>query len=121
MRQMIEKSLDLFSISDASLKKSLTEKACLFLSERFQLQQQESGMKQDTITSVLQGNSDSVQELQLISLKNRMTALKKIRNHPDFADVAESYKRSVNILKQARNNKNCFFCESTQRISFPNS
>ncbi len=89
--------------SAAENKDALLKDIVGFLADRFQLLMSDDGFAIDEIQSVVKNMAQADSEhLRLPILKQKITALKKVRAHSDFEAVAVAYKRAANILKQAR-------------------
>lgn len=74
-----------------------------FIMERFQLFVQDSGYALDEIYSVAKNSVDTdVQDLRVARLKDKISAVHAIRAHPDFDAITTAFKRTCNILKQAK-------------------
>ncbi|MBN1822967.1 MAG: glycine--tRNA ligase subunit beta [Endomicrobiales bacterium] len=97
--QLIEKA---FSILPESLRGNTQAVSHLkdFLRQRLESLWDAEGFRFDEVRSVLAVGFD-----EPLDAKKRLEALKKMRSHGDFAQLAASFKRASNILKQAEKNK----------------
>ena len=108
LRIIIEKKMpikfeELFSImrvnaftpANVEFEKTVRE----FLKQRIENMLEAQGYKFDEVRAVIAtGYND------LIDVQERLEALKKIRKMPDFEPLAAAFKRTANILKQAKKN-----------------
>ena len=72
-----------------------------FLKDRMSGILVEEGFSKDIIAAVISVSADNVQDV-----KNRVAALEKMKNEPDFEPLAAAFKRVVNILKKAGEQNN---------------
>ncbi len=72
-----------------------------FLKDRMSGILVEEGFSKDIIVAVISVSADNVQDV-----RNRVVALEKMKNEPDFEPLAAAFKRVVNILKKAGEQNN---------------
>jgi glycyl-tRNA synthetase beta chain len=111
LRIILEKKLPVsikgiinFSIQNMEQNKIKTNDQALsqlmeFLRSRLENILETEGYKFDEIRAVLALGFDDLKDVQ-----QRLEALKKIRKMPDFEPLAAAFKRTANILKQAKKN-----------------
>ena len=86
-----------------------------FLMDRFQRLMEEQSYTLDEIYSVTKNDLDAdTRVLKIVSLQEKIKAVHNSRNHPDFDAVAAAFKRTTNILKQARSKNIAFSANSLQ-------
>jgi glycyl-tRNA synthetase beta chain len=84
-----------FAPSKPEFEKNIKE----FLRQRIENMLETRGFKFDEVRAVISTGYDD-----LIDVQERLEALKKIRKMPDFEPLAAAFKRTANILKQAKKN-----------------
>lgn len=90
-------------LTEASHQAKIVKEVSAFLTDRFQLLMQDAGFALDEIYSVTKNSDDTdLQKLNVLNLKYKIDAVHSIRNHPDFEAIATAFKRTCNILKQAK-------------------
>lgn len=92
---VVQKSLSLLP-DKLSEKVDIVNDVLDFLRQRFEGILQAAGYKFDEIRAILATGFDDI-----VDIKDRLNALKKIRALPDFNPLAGLFKRTSNILKQA--------------------
>lgn len=96
LKDMIVKSLALFSEKNQNDVAETTENVLTFLKNRMSRQLVEEGCSKDVIAAVLGGGTDIVPEVW-----RRVNALERLKGAPDFEPLAVSFKRVVNIIRKA--------------------
>ncbi len=109
IHESLKAHLGQFAAWDDNAKRTIEQNLVAFLVDRFQLLMQDAGFELDEIYAVTKNSRDpDTRALNLIRMKDKIAALHTIRSHPDFGAMAITFKRTVNILKQARS-KNLAF------------
>lgn len=93
LKGMIEKSLELYDIKTEA---ETADRVYGFLKNRMAHLLAEEGFSKDVITAVIDISADHIP-----NVSKRVHALEKLKAEPDFEPLAVSFKRVVNILKQA--------------------
>ncbi|MFH1258785.1 MAG: glycine--tRNA ligase subunit beta [Elusimicrobiota bacterium] len=101
INELIDQALALLPLSLPETAKEKTKNNLLnFFIQRIETIFQEEGFAYDEIRAVLAvGFSD------LAQTKLRLVELHALRTHPDFEPISAAFKRTVNILRQAREKK----------------
>jgi glycyl-tRNA synthetase beta chain len=97
LRDMIEKSIELFGIKGAKKIREIADKVNTFLYNRMTHQLAEEGFSKDVIAAVTSVSVDNVPNVW-----NRVQALQDLKTAPDFEPLAVAFKRIVNIIKKAK-------------------
>jgi len=93
LKGMIEKSLELY---DMNKKAENADRVYGFFKNRMAHLLAEEGFSRDVITAVIDISADHIPNVW-----KKVHALEKLKAEPDFEPLAVSFKRVVNILKQA--------------------
>ena len=105
LNKLIKASVDLFAgyTGEKPDQKSNQTVAGVFtfLKDRMSGILAEEGFSKDIIAAVISVSADNVQDV-----RNRVIALEKMKNKPDFEPLAAAFKRVVNILKKAGKQNN---------------
>ncbi|MFC1877647.1 glycine--tRNA ligase subunit beta, partial [Thermodesulfobacteriota bacterium] len=96
LKDMIVKSLVLFSEKSQKDIAETAENVLTFLKNRMSRQLVEEGCSKDVIAAVVSAGADSVPEVW-----SRVHALERLKGMPDFEPLAISFKRVVNIIRKA--------------------
>ncbi|MCB4791631.1 MAG: glycine--tRNA ligase subunit beta [Elusimicrobia bacterium] len=95
----IKELIDILKSSGWQISQEVEKSIKDFLKLRIENIFETKGYKFDEVRSVLATEDDD-----LLDIQNRLEALKKIRKLPDFEPLATAFKRTANILKQAKKN-----------------
>jgi glycyl-tRNA synthetase beta chain len=96
LKDMIVKSLALFSEKSQKDVSETAENVLTFLKNRVSRQLVEEGSSKDVIAAVVNAGVDTVPEVW-----SRVNALERLKGAPDFEPLAVSFKRVVNIIRKA--------------------
>jgi glycyl-tRNA synthetase beta chain len=96
LKDMILRSLALFSEKSQKDVADTAENVLAFLKNRMSRQLVEEGCSKDVIAAVVSTGSDTVPEVW-----SRVNALERLKGAPDFEPLAVSFKRVVNIIRKA--------------------
>jgi glycyl-tRNA synthetase beta chain len=96
LRELIKKSISLFTGKDTGKLEELTEKVYVFLQNRISHLLTEEGFSKDVIAAIVSVSIDNVPNVW-----HRAGALQTLRTEPDFKPLAIAFKRVVNIIKKS--------------------
>jgi len=96
LKDMILKSLALFSEKNQKEIEETTEKVLTFLKNRMSRLLVDKGCSKDVIAAVISAGADCVPEVW-----SRVNALERLKGVPDFEPLAIAFKRVVNIIRKA--------------------
>jgi glycyl-tRNA synthetase beta chain len=96
LKDMILKSLELFSEKSQNDLPETAESVLTFLKNRMSRQLVEEGCSKDAIAAVISTGADTVPKVW-----SRVNALERLKGAPDFEPLAVSFKRVVNIIRKA--------------------
>ena len=96
LKDMIVKSLALFSEKSPKNVAETAENVLTFLKNRMSRQLVEEGCSKDVIAAVVSAGVETVPEVW-----SRVNALERLKGAPDFEPLAVSFKRVVNIIRKA--------------------
>ncbi len=96
LKDIILKSLALFSEKNRNDIEETAEKVLTFLNNRMSRQLMGEGCSKDVIAAVISTGADSVPEVW-----SRVNALERLKGAPDFEPLAIAFKRVVNIIRKA--------------------
>lgn len=96
LTSVIEKSLHLFDVKDASKISVLRDKIYAFLRDRIMHLLVEEGFSRDVVSSVVSVSVDHIPNVW-----QRVKALEHLKGAADFEPLAAAFKRVVNIIKKA--------------------
>ncbi len=97
LSSLIEKSVSLFEKSDAERVSEISGDVYNFLSSRISHLMAEEGFSKDVISAVTSVSVDCLPDAW-----EKVKALEKLKNEPDFEPLAISFKRVANIIKKAK-------------------
>jgi glycyl-tRNA synthetase beta chain len=98
LRKLILKSLSLFAEKSSADVQETADQVYNFIRNRMSHQLAEEGFSKDVIAAILSVGTDNVPDIW-----NRVRALEKLKDAPDFEPLAVAFKRVVNIIKKAGN------------------
>ena len=96
LKDMILKSLELFSEKSQKDLSETAENVLTFLKNRMSRQLAEEGCSKDVIAAVISTGVDTVPQVW-----SRVNALERLKGAADFEPLAISFKRVVNIIRKA--------------------
>jgi glycyl-tRNA synthetase beta chain len=97
LKALIAESLKQFSPKNLE---AINEQVYAFLRNRMTNLLVDGGFSKDTVAAVLSASADSIP-----STWQRVAALEKLKIKPDFESLAVAFKRVVNIIKKAEDNR----------------
>ncbi len=100
LKDMILKSLALFSEKSQKSIEETAENVLAFLKNRMSRQLVDEGCSKDVIAAVVGAGADRVPDVW-----NRVKALERLKGAPDFEPLAIAFKRVVNIIRKAESFK----------------
>lgn len=101
LNQLIKASVALFADYTDQKPDQTVAGVFTFLKDRMSGILVEEGFSKDIITAVISVSADNVQDV-----RDRLVALEKMKNEPDFEPLVAAFKRVVNILKKAGEQNN---------------
>ena len=107
VQKLVQFTVGQFDVSNASPapagRETASKEILNFFADRLQLLMQDLNYEQDEVQAVIKNlNHNDAHDLKVVSLKEKIAALSAVRKHPDFDAVATAFKRTANILKQAK-------------------